>query len=328
VQHHDVVVVGAGPAGSSAAWELKRNGVDCLLLDRDAFPRHKLCAGWVTPEVLADLEIGPNDYPHGLLTFDKLRVSLKGLSGSMSTCQHSIRRYEFDAWLVERSGAPFVQHEVREIEETGGGYEIDGQFSCRYLVGAGGTRCPVHRRLFRPTHPHPRELQCVTLELEYACDWQDADCHLWFGDRGLPGYSWYVPKGGGYLNIGVGGSVVKLAARGDDIGRHWQALVDRLVARGLISEAPPKPKGYSYFMRDVDDSVVRERAFAVGDAAGLATRDMCEGIGPAVQSGLRAARSVIDGSDYQVRDVPPFTLDNRWVRGGLQRMLVGKSLRL
>ena len=59
----DVIIVGGGPAGSSCAWRLRRHGVECLILDRAEFPRLKLCAGWVTPQVLADIELDPREYP-------------------------------------------------------------------------------------------------------------------------------------------------------------------------------------------------------------------------------------------------------------------------
>ena len=66
----DTIVVGGGPAGSSCAWRLRRHGVECLVLDRAEFPRPKLCAGWVTPNVLRDLELQPGEYPLSFLTFD------------------------------------------------------------------------------------------------------------------------------------------------------------------------------------------------------------------------------------------------------------------
>ena len=53
----EVLIVGGGPAGSSAAWRLSRAGRDVLVLDQAHFPRLKLCAGWITPEVVRDLEI-------------------------------------------------------------------------------------------------------------------------------------------------------------------------------------------------------------------------------------------------------------------------------
>jgi menaquinone-9 beta-reductase len=298
----DVVVVGGGPAGSSAAWKLKQAGADVLVVDKERFPRLKLCAGWITPDVVRDLEMNPADYPHRFLTFERLHAHLKGLHLRLGCIQHSIRRFEFDAWLLERSGAPVEQHTVRTIRRESGGYSIDDAYRCRYLIGAGGTRCPVYRTLFREANPRASELQTVTLEHEFAYDWQDPDCHLWFFEHGLPGYSWYVPKANGWLNIGVGGMAERIKRRGQDIKQHWTTLtryLDRKLARGASYE----PTGYSYYLRGNVDVVRIEDAIIAGDAAGLATRDMCEGIGPAVRSGIRAARAILGKEEYRLGDV-------------------------
>ncbi|MFW6092871.1 MAG: NAD(P)/FAD-dependent oxidoreductase [Pseudomonadota bacterium] len=323
MEERDVIVVGGGPAGASAAWELTRRGWNPLVLDRETFPREKLCAGWITPEVLRDLEFTAGDYPHRFLTFEVLDVSIKGLRFRLRSPQHSIRRFEFDAWLLERSGADVEHHNVRRITADEGGYVLDDAFRCRYLVGAGGTRCPVYRDLFRGEKPRDRGLQAVTLEQEFPYEWQDSRCRLWFLDKGLPGYSWYVPKADGYLNVGVGGIADKLKQRGDDIRRHWDRLRARLEREGLVDEPPDDPGGYSYFLRDTADPARQGNAFVVGDAAGLATRDMCEGIGPAVRSGLTAARAIIDDRPYSLAEIEPFTASNVLVKKGLERMFLG-----
>jgi flavin-dependent dehydrogenase len=298
----DVLIVGAGPAGSSAAWQLRRAGADVLLLDREPFPRLKLCAGWITPEVVRELEMDLESYPHRLLSFPRLRVHLGKLHVPIPCVQHSIRRFEFDAWLLERSGAPFEQHNVRHITSDGADFVIDGQYRCRWLIGAGGTRCPVYRTLFRELNPRASELQIVTLEHEIQYDWQDADCHLWFFEQGLPGYSWYVPKERGWLNLGVGGIAERIKRNGQDIRIHWGHLAATLGAR-LAPGAQLEPSGYSYFLRGRVDVVRRDNAFITGDAAGLATRDLGEGIGPAIRSGLRAARAISAGEPYRLDDV-------------------------
>jgi len=298
----DVIVVGGGPAGSAAAKRLKDGGAEVLVLDREVFPRLKLCAGWVTPQVLRDLEFKVEEYPHRFLNFRRLHWHMKGLHLPLPCVQHSIRRYEFDAWLLERSGAEVIQHAVKTIRRDGESYVLDGEYRCRYLVGAAGTSCPVYRTLFRDAMPRVRALQTVTLELEFPFEWSDPDCHLWFFEHGLPGYSWYVPKARGWLNVGVGGMAQRLKHRNEDIWLHWNHLAEKLSRRFGI-KMPGDPTGYSYFVRGPVAAARIANAFVTGDAAGLATRDLCEGIGPAIRSGQRAADTILGGAAYEIQNV-------------------------
>ncbi|GAC1698694.1 MAG: hypothetical protein PVS2B3_10610 [Steroidobacteraceae bacterium] len=273
-----------------------------LVLDRERLPRLKLCAGWITPEVVRDLGMDLASYPHRLLTFPRLRVHWGRLHVAVPCVQHSIRRFEFDAWLLQRSGAPVEQHNVRHITAGREGFVVDDRYRCRYLIGAGGTRCPVYRELFREANPRAHELQIVTLEHEIEYDWQDPDCHLWFFEHGLPGYSWYVPKEKGWLNVGVGALAARLKNSGEDIKAHFARLADRLGAR-LAPGAQFDPGGFSYYLRGRMDVVRQGNAFITGDAAGLATRDLGEGIGPAIRSGMRAAEAILEGKPYRIDDV-------------------------
>jgi flavin-dependent dehydrogenase len=312
----DAIVVGGGPAGSAAAERLKAAGADVIVLDKEPFPRLKLCAGWITPEVVRDLRLEIAAYPHSFLSFRRLHWHVRGLKLPVPCVQHSIRRVEFDAWLLERSGAEVVQHGVRDIRRDGEYYVIDGLFRCRYLIGAAGTSCPVRRALFENAMPRTRGLQTVTLELEFPYEWEDADCHLWFFEHGLPGYSWYVPKASGWLNVGVGAMAVRLKERGETIREHWRYLAAKLLRQFKIP-MPGDPTGYSYYVRGPLDSARIDNAFLVGDAAGLATRDLCEGIGPAIRSGQRAANSILSGTPYSVDDVTGSSLGggliSRWM---------------
>ena len=325
MQVADAIVVGGGPAGSTCAWKLRQAGLDVIVLDRAAFPRTKLCAGWVTPEALSDLELDPADYPRGFLTFERLRVHWKFLSAKPATRQHSIRRYEFDDYLLRRSGARVVEHRVREILSDGGGYVIDGAYRCKYLVGAGGTACPVYKALFSDGSPRADELQTATLEQEFAYDWRDPDCHLWFFDDGLPGYAWYVPKANGYLNVGLGGMAVQLKAGKRHLRDYWREFVARLKKRGLVDYDDYAPRGYSYYLRGNTNGTRAGNAWLVGDAAGLATRDLCEGIGPAVRSGVLAAESIVTGADYSFDGVGRLSGDG-WPSRMLERRFAGKEI--
>jgi flavin-dependent dehydrogenase len=90
----EVIVVGAGPAGSTCAWKLNQNGIQTVLLDKRDFPRQKLCAGWITPGVLKNLRLKKEEYPHGILTFRRLLFHVYGRKFPIPTCQYSVRRYK------------------------------------------------------------------------------------------------------------------------------------------------------------------------------------------------------------------------------------------
>jgi len=303
VHRADAIVVGGGPAGSTCAWKLREAGLDVTVLDREVFPRNKLCAGWVTPAALRDLEIEPQDYPLGIVTFERLCLHWKALSLGLTATQHSIRRVEFDDFLLRRSGARVVQHQVRDIRSDGDDYVIDGEYRCRYLVGAGGTRCPVYKTVFHHHRPRSTALQTATLEQEFHYDWEDERCHLWFFGDGLPGYAWYVPKANGYINVGLGGMAEQIKRRNGHLQDYWRRFVERLAVLRLVRYDDYRPNGYSYYLRGLVGRVSDGNAFLVGDAAGLATHDLCEGIGPAVRSGLLAAASIVNGTEYSLDEI-------------------------
>lgn len=296
----EVLIVGGGPAGAACAWRLRQNGADCLVLDGQAFPRFKPCAGWVPPGLWRDLAPDVEAYPHGLVTFTSFEISLRGLRFRLPTRQYGIRRIEFDDFLLRRSGAPLVRHSVRVIQARDGGYAIDGEFFGQYLVGAGGTHCPVNRQLFEPAAPRRPAALVAAMEEEFFYPARDERCRLWFFQNRLPGYAWYVPKAGGWVNVGVGGMAAQLKARGDSLRRHWDDLVEQLAGLGLVRAHAWRPQGHTYYLRPEHREIRRDNAFITGDAAGLATRDMGEGIHPAVLSGLRAADAILHGTEYSL----------------------------
>jgi menaquinone-9 beta-reductase len=303
----EILIVGGGPAGAACAWQLRRHNVPCLVLERASFPRSKPCAGWITPEVFKYLALSPEAYPYSLTTFTSFRISVRGLKFRLPTRQYAIRRVEFDAWLLERSGAKVIQHQADHIAVRNDQYVVDGQFSARYLIGAGGTHCPVRRTLFDSGAQAHRQALIITKEEEFLYPYRDDRCHLWFFEGGLPGYAWYVPKADGYLNVGIGGSAQRLKACGQTLQEHWSDLIERLDQTGLVTGYTFKPQGYSYTLRVKAPQTRLGNALLVGDALGLATKDMGEGIGAAIHSGLLAADSIIHHQPYQINPIPRYS---------------------
>ncbi len=304
----DVLIVGGGPAGSTCAWKLRQSGLDAVVLDRAPFPRTKLCAGWITPQVVEDLELDIDAYPHRFLTFDRLEINWKGLRFRKKTVQHSIRRWEFDDYLLRRSGAESVTHKVRAIERQADGFVIDGKFRGRFLIGAGGTSCPVYRQLFHDLSPRVKALQIATYEQEFPYDWTDGDCKLWFFGDGLPGYAWYVPKADGYVNVGLGGKAETMKSQSMRLQDYWEKFTLRLSERGLVKDTGYDPSGYSYYLRGPCDVVRQGNAYIVGDAVGLASVDMGEGIGPAVQSALRAVDAITKNAEFRLASIERYSV--------------------
>lgn len=319
----EVIIIGGGPAGASCAWQLKKRGVDFILLDKAEFPRFKPCAGWVTPQVLRDCELSLETYPGGITHFSSFQVSIKELHFTLRTNQYAVRRYELDDWLLQRVSANYANHDVRSIRHENGQYIIDEEYAAKYLVGAGGTHCPVSREIFKDSSAERKGSLIVAMEDEFAYDYSDPHCYLWFLQNGLPGYAWYVPKANGFVNIGVGGSELKLKRYQDSLKRHWALLVEKLTLMGLVTNREYKPVGHSYYLRGRSAALRSGNAFLAGDAAGLATIDMGEGIGPAIQSGIRAAEAIHSGQEYAVFTISKYSFPSLL---GLRKK--GNSLRL
>jgi menaquinone-9 beta-reductase len=300
-----VIIVGGGPAGAACAWKLQQRQVDFLLLDKAVFPRIKPCAGWITPEVLKELDL--KDYPGGITHFDHFQISIKNFRFTLKTDQYAIRRVELDNWLLQRVEGNFVNHAVRKIVHVNNRYIVDDEYSAEFIVGAGGTHCPVAKTFFGDYHSKGNNSLIVAMEEEFPYNYSDPTCHLWFLQNGLPGYAWYVPKANGIVNVGVGGIEDGLKSHSDTLMRHWTLLVEKLERMGLVVDHPYKPVGHSYYLRGKNVEPRWDNAFIVGDAAGLATVDMGEGIGPAILSGKQAAESILNGSGYSVKSISRYS---------------------
>jgi flavin-dependent dehydrogenase len=284
------------------------------VLDKAEFPRQKICAGWVTPAVMEELEIDLEDYASGrvLQAIHAFRTGQIGQKLVLSQFQgepvsYGIRRIEFDDYLLRRSGARLLLGQAfKSMHREPGGWRVNNEIKARLVVGAGGHFCPVARAIGAKgrseTAVAAQEIEFeMSAEQKAACTVDGAAPELFFTPD-LKGYGWVFRKGD-FLNIGLGREdKSKLSA-------HVQRFCEFLQARGRIpQELPEKFKGHAYLLyHHASREVVRDGALLIGDSAGLAYPQSGEGIRPAVESAMMAAQVILDSQgDYRRENLQPY----------------------
>ena len=211
----DVLIIGGGPAGSSLAWALRKSGMDIAIMDKEEFPRQKVCAGWVTPAVMQELNIDLNDYADGRVLqpisgfrISQLRQKQVQSHYSGDPVSYGIRRIEFDDYLLQRSKAKLLTgRPFKYMERIDNGWRVNDDINAKLVVGAGGHFCPVARAI---GSKGVSEVAVAAQEVEFemtseqaaACT-IDAEVPELFFTPDLKGYGWIFRKGS-FLNIGLG----------------------------------------------------------------------------------------------------------------------------
>lgn len=305
----EVLIVGGGPGGSSCAWQLGRRH-DVMVIDRALFPRDKLCAGWITPEVVSHLQLDVDEYRRGR-TFQPITGFRTGVIGAREEVDTTydrpisfgIRRTEFDHYLLQRSGARLkLGAAISTLRRDGGDWIVNESIRARMLVGAGGHFCPVARWLNPTTDDAPL---VVAQEVEFAIDPDAAGSfttaaeqpELYFS-HDLKGYGWCFRKQR-YINVGIG----RLDRR--SLPQAHAEFLTFLKTRGKIPlDASWRPRGHAYLLSEPPQRrVVAAGVMLVGDAAGLAYPQSGEGIRPAIESGLLAASTIAQANGCYTRDL-------------------------
>ncbi|WP_187632188.1 NAD(P)/FAD-dependent oxidoreductase [Hymenobacter lutimineralis] len=318
----DICILGAGPGGATAALHLARAGHRCLLLDRAAFPRDKVCGDALSGKVISELRrIGedlparlaaePQQLPSWGIDFyapngQRLAVPFKPHYNPATDCPagHISKRIDFDNFLVEQvRQQPLIDFRentdvARQQRLPDGRWQLlaaDGTTlaTARVLLVANGAQSAFARQI--GGHQLEPDHHCAGLRAYYegvAGLHPDNFIELHFIKEFLPGYLWVFPLPNGQANVGVGmlsaavaKKKVKLRERLDEILATHPALKDRFAQARRLGPV----RGFGLPLGSRRRPLSGEGYLLLGDAGSLIDPFSGEGISHAMVSGRHAA---------------------------------------
>jgi geranylgeranyl reductase family protein len=282
----DLIIVGAGPAGSSAARLAGTLGLNTLLIEKEQFPRYKACGGAVTERALSYLGF---DLPSDLCeaTVFAARVHYRGRSIEAHKDQpiaNMVSRSAFDTYLLEKARETGVSvslgEGVLELEEKGEVVEVstnEGTYGAAFVIVAEGAQGTLKHHVRRRDGKNEYGVCLVT---EVPCSEETAgrfpqdaiDIH--FGIGGM-GYGWVFPHGR-YYSVGLGGLASSLR-------RPRDVLAEFLRVNGF--DGRHRLKGHVIPVGGIRRTLGSGRVLLAGDAAGFLDSFTGEGIAYAIRSG-------------------------------------------
>ncbi|MEL7333372.1 MAG: geranylgeranyl reductase family protein [Cyanobacteria bacterium J06560_2] len=288
----DCIVVGAGPAGASAAYHLSKRGHSVLLLEKASLPRYKPCGGGVSPQVAEwfDFDFEPvisQRVTHARYTWNRGEV----IDVALKTPVWMVRRNEFDHYLVQQAqklGTKLLdQTKAVGVEWVGDRWQIQTStgdtWEGTYLIAADGGRGPMAKWL---GFSERKSSIAGAIEIEPKVPVDDG--HVVHFEFGLlkNGYVWNFPKKDGYS---IGSGAFKTNQRkGNDL---VQPMVE--YAKGFEVDATTEPKfGHPVYIWDGDQRLHTQNALLAGEAACVVDPLTAEGIRPSMFTGVKAAEAV------------------------------------
>jgi geranylgeranyl reductase family protein len=314
----DVIVVGAGPGGSSAAYHLARAGLDVLLLEKSTFPREKVCGDGLTPRAVKQLvgmgiSLDPADgwFPNKGIRIigGGVRIELDWPELSSYPGFGLVRtRRGFDeivARAAQRAGArltegvtvtgPVLDEATGRIAGVTAGEQ---SYRARLVVAADGNSSRLSLAMGlrkRDDRPLGVAIRTYYTSPRHDDDYLETWLELWDGDALLPGYGWIFGVGDGTSNVGLG--LLNTSASFGHIDyrmmlRRWLASMP--AEWGLREENRVQPvRGAALPMGFNRTPHYTRGLLLVGDAGGMVNPFNGEGISSAMESGEIAAQVIV-----------------------------------
>ncbi|MEW6775452.1 MAG: geranylgeranyl reductase family protein [Bdellovibrionota bacterium] len=312
----DVIVVGAGPGGSSTAFFLAKAGIQVLLLDRVSFPRDKVCGDGCTPRTARMLDrLGvrqavAKDYPR----IDRARlVSPGGIvvdspipEVAFGGVGYALPRYVLDNLLLEnatRAGAEFRgEKAVRTVESGPGGaavvLESGERLAGSFVVGADGAYSVVRRSLGLEPNGAAHGAWAIRAYYEGVEMTAPNAFEICWDKELLPAYGWLFPVGPGRANVGLGlrtDHLKRLDRKLPDLFEEFLRRDPNIGAELKNARLIGKPRGHFLPLGSQLPRTYGERVVLVGDAASFINPLSGEGIEFALESGELAAATLAEG---------------------------------
>ncbi len=343
----EIVVIGGGPAGATAAYWLARSGHDVLVVERYETPRDKPCAGLLTPRATTQLAaMGAADFAS---TNGHAITGIRSLSGAKAVelqwpthAGHlyggwAIRRDILDVALLahaESAGATiwrgweatqpvadrgFVSGVRAERIDTG----EQAHISCRYVVVADGANSRFGRSLGTtrsPQWPSGTATQAFFASQQSTVPWVDIALDVRERDTAsFPGYGWVVPHGNGTVNVGVGLLSTYADFKSLNLPQVHHDFVESITDRWQLSRLGDACElGAGMLKMGGSVSPTAGPTFLVaGDAAGMVNPWSGTGIEYAFETGRLAAETLIEAfadDDAGLLALYPKALENRYGR--------------